>query len=264
MGAGLLLGLALLALLAPWLAPYGPTEGDLLRAKQPPFWLEGGSLAHPLGTDPLGQDILSRLIYGARVSLAVGFFGVLLAAGLGSFLGLLAGYYGGRLDAFLTAASNLVLSLPYLVLVIVLATVMGRSLFNVVLLFGVTGSTVFYRLVRGETLRIREMPYLEAARSLGGSDGHILWRHVLPNLAGPLLTLASFEMSAMVFYEAGLGFLGLSVPPEVPSWGNMLALGRQFLTVYPWMAVFPGLAIALTALAMNLLGEWLRRQVARH
>nr|WP_158539592.1 ABC transporter permease [Meiothermus sp. QL-1] len=254
--------LVLTALLAPWLAPHGPNEGDLLQAKRPPFWLEGGSLEYPLGTDPLGQDLLSRLIYGTRVSLTVGFFGVLLAASLGTLLGLLAGYFGGRVDALFTALNNLLLSVPYLVLVTVLAAVLGRSLFNVVLLFGVTGSPVFYRLVRGETLRIRALPYVEAAQSLGGSDAHILWRHVLPNLAGPLLTLASFEMSAMIFYEAGLGFLGLSVPPEVPSWGNMLALGRQFLAVYPWMAVFPGAAIALTALSMNLLGEWLRSRVA--
>jgi ABC-type dipeptide/oligopeptide/nickel transport system permease subunit len=128
----------------------------------------------------------------------------------------------------------------------------------VILLFGVSSSPIFYRLVRSEVLRIRALPYIEAARSLGGSDLLIIWRHILPNLAGPLIILATFEMSAMIFYEAGLGFLGLSVPPEIPSWGNMLAVGRQYLVVYPWMAVLPGLAIAITALAINLVGEWLR------
>ncbi|GIW31787.1 MAG: ABC transporter permease [Meiothermus sp.] len=257
-GATLLAMFVLVGVLAPFIAPYDPTDGDLLNAKLPPAWFAGGSQAHLLGTDALGQDILSRLVYGTRVSLTVGLFGVLLAGGIGTLLGLLAGYYGGRLDAVLTGLSNLILSIPYLILVVVVATVLGRSLLNVILLFGVSGSPVFYRLVRGEVLRIKAMPYVEAARGLGCSDARILWRHVLPNLAGPLLTLATFEMSAMIFYESGLGFLGLSVPPEVPSWGNMLALGRQFLAVYPWMAVLPGMAIALLALAINLLGEWLR------
>jgi len=258
----LLLGMVtLVAVLAPLLAPYAPTDGDLLNSKLPPAWQEGGDAAHWLGTDILGQDILTRLIYGTRVSLTVGLLGVLLAVGIGATLGLLAGYYGGRLDAVLTALSSLILSIPYLILVVVLATVLGRSLENVILLFGITGSPIFYRLVRGEVLRIKALPYLEAARSLGCSDGHILLRHIVPNLSGPLATLATFEMSAMIFYEAGLGFLGLSVPPEVPSWGSMLAMGRQFLGVYPWMAVLPGLAIALTALSINLLGEWLRKRL---
>jgi ABC-type dipeptide/oligopeptide/nickel transport system permease subunit len=247
-----------LAVLAPFLAPFSPTDGDLAQSNLPPAWQAGGSPTHLLGTDILGQDLLSRLIYGTRVSLTVGLFGVALAVLLGASTGLLAGYFGGRLDALLTAASNLVLSIPYLVLVVLLVTLLGRSLENVILLFGVSSSPIFYRLVRSEVLRIRALPYIEAARSLGGSDLLIIWRHILPNLAGPLIILATFETSAMIFYEAGLGFLGLSVPPEIPSWGNMLAVGRQYLVVYPWMAVLPGLAIAITALAINLVGEWLR------
>lgn len=257
-GAGLLILLVLIAIFAPFIAPHAPNDGDLMNAKLPPAWLEGGERSFLLGTDGLGQDLLSRIVYGTRVSLTVGFLGALLAVLIGATLGLIGGYYGGAVDTFVTSVTNLILSLPYLVLVIVLATVLGRSLVNVIVLFGVTDAPVFMRLVRGEVLRLKAQPFVEAARALGASDARVIAQHLLPNLMGPLVTLATFEASAMIFYEAGLGFLGLSVPPEVPSWGNMLALGRQTLTVYPWMSVFPGLAIAVTAFAINLLGEWLR------
>lgn len=257
-GACLLIIVILTAVFAPQIAPFGPAEGDLLDARQPPAWHEGGSTRHLLGTDQLGQDIFSRVVYGTRVSLTVGFFGVLLAASIGVSLGLLAGYFGGWVDTIITAFTNLLLSIPYLVLVIVIATILGRSLLNVVLLFGVTDSPIFIRFTRGEVLRIKRREYVEAAKGLGAGSGRIIPRHVLPNVLGPLVTLATFEMSAMIFYEAGLGFLGLSVPPQVPSWGNMLSIGRQFLTIFPWMAIYPGLAIAITALGMNLLGDWLR------
>jgi ABC-type dipeptide/oligopeptide/nickel transport system permease subunit len=261
LGAGLLLLMVLVAVFAPLVAPHSPYAGDLINANLPPAWHPGGSPAHLLGTDRLGQDLLSRIIYGTRVSLTVGFLGVLLALVLGVGLGLLAGYYGGRLDAILSGLTNLLLSVPYLVLVVVLASVLGRSLENVILLFGVTCSPIFFRLVRGEVLRLKALPYLEAAYSLGCSDGRIMLRHLLPNLLGPLATLATFEVSAMIFYEAGLGFLGLSVPPDVPSWGNMLALGRPHLGTHPWMVIFPGLAIALAAFSINLLGEWMRQRL---
>ncbi len=257
-GASIIVLLILLAIFAPLIAPHPPTEGSLDIAKLPPVWQLGGTSTHLLGTDALGQDILSRLMYGTRVSLVVGLGGVSLAVLIGASLGLIAGYRGGWLDALVTGLINLILSVPYLILVIVVASVLGRSLLNVVLLFGVTGAPVFARLVRGEVLRLRNQPYLEAARSLGCGDARIVLQHILPNLAGSLLTLAAFETSAMIFYEAGLGFLGLSVPPEVPSWGNMLALGRPLLLVYPWMALCPSLAIAFAALGVNLFGEWLR------
>ncbi|MDZ7706861.1 MAG: ABC transporter permease [Trueperaceae bacterium] len=246
------------ALFAPWVAPYGPSDADFLAARIPPAWHPEGSTAHLLGTDQLGQDLFSRIVYGARVSLLVGVLGVSVSLTIGVTLGLLAGYFGGWLDTVVTAFTNLLLSIPYLVLVIVIATILGRSLTNVILLFGVTSSPVFIRVTRGEVLRLRQLSYVEAARGLGASAGRIIPRHLLPNLIGPLATLATFETSAMIFYEAGLGFLGLSVPPQVPSWGNMLALGRRFLTTQPWMAIFPGLAIALTTLGINLLGDWLR------
>jgi ABC-type dipeptide/oligopeptide/nickel transport system permease subunit len=182
----------------------------------------------------------------------------MLAAGLGVTLGLLAGYLGGWVDTVITSAVNLLLSFPYLVLVIVIAAIFGRSLLNVILIFGITDSPIFVRLTRGEVLRIMKQEYVESARGLGATAGRIIFIHILPNLIGPLITVMTFEMSAMIFYESGLSFLGLSVPPEVPSWGNMLTLGRKFLNIYPWMAIYPGVAIAITALGVNLLGDWLR------
>jgi ABC-type dipeptide/oligopeptide/nickel transport system permease subunit len=263
-GALMLAAIVWVALFAPWLAPYGPTEGDFMSARLPPAWMEGGRGAHLLGTDQLGQDIFSRLLYGTRVSLLVGVLGALLALVIGLSCGLLAGYFGGWFDRLVTGLTNLLLSIPYLVLVIVIATVLGRSLTNVILLFGVTASPLFVRVARGEAMRLRQVAFVEAAVGLGAPPRRILLHHLLPNLAGPVLTLFTFEVSAMIFYESGLGFLGLSVPPDVPSWGNMLALGRQFLTIYPWLAIFPGLAIAVTALAINLVGDAVRDALDPH
>ncbi len=247
------------AIFAPVIAPHDPFQQNLRDSKLPPAWREGGSWDYPFGTDSLGHDILSRVIYGARVSLTVGFFGVLIAASLGMLIGAIAGYIGGRVDSVIMGVVNLILSLPYLLFVVFIASILGRSLINVILIFGITDSPIFARVTRGEVLRIRESGYVESAVSAGARSGRILFDHVLPNLMGALITLATFEMSRMIFYEAGLGFLGLSVPPnEYPTWGNMLAAGRKYLTSYPWIATFPGLAILFTSLGMNLLGDWLR------
>jgi ABC-type dipeptide/oligopeptide/nickel transport system permease subunit len=246
------------AVFAPVIAPHDPLDQNLRAAKMAPAWGEGGSWEYPLGTDVLGRDMLSRIIHGTRVSLTVGFFGVLIAGTLGLLAGLLAGYVGGRVDSVISGAVNLLLAVPYLVFVVVVAAILGRSLINVILIFGITDAPIFARVTRGEVLRIRESGYVESAVSIGARTPRILFEHILPNLIGPLITLATFEMSAMIFYEAGLSFLGLSVPPNVPSWGNMLSSGRQYLTIYPWIATFPGVAIAITALSMNLLGDWLR------
>lgn len=258
LGAVILVLLVLCALFAEQIAPHGPTDGSLDVSKLPPAWQAGGSWEYPLGTDQLGQDVFSRIIYGARVSLTVGFFGAALAVLIGVTAGLLAGYFGGKIDSAVMAGVNLMLSVPYLVLVIVVAAIFGRSLINVILIFGITDAPIFVRLTRGEVLRLKNEEYVQSAYALGASAPRIIVLHILPNLVGPLLTLATFEMSAMIFYEAGLSFLGLSVPPAVPSWGNMLTLGRRFLAIYPWMAIYPGLAVALTSLGVNLFGDWLR------
>ena len=258
-GLLLVLGLLLTAVFAPQLAPHDPLEQSLSNAKAPPVFSEGGTWDYPLGTDRLGRDVLSRIIFGARVSVTVGFFGAAIAVALGLVIGLIAGFVGGKLDKALMSLVDLVLSVPYLIVVIVVAAVLGRSLFNVVMLFGVTASPLFARTTRGEVLRLREAGFVSAARATGAKLPSILIRHIFPNLVGPLLTLATFEMSAMIFYEAGLSFLGLSVPPNIPSWGNMLDSGRRSLfTGLPWLSIFPGLAIAITGLSMNLLGDWLR------
>jgi len=257
-GLVMFLVVVLAAVFAPMISPYDPLKQNLRDAKIPPAWSEGGTWDHPLGTDNLGRDLLSRVIYGSRVSLTVGFIGVLIAGTLGLVFGAIAGYVGGRVDTLIMSVVNLILSLPYLLFVVVIASILGRSLLNVILIFGITDAPIFARVTRGEVLRIRESGYVESAISAGAGTGRIIFDHIIPNLIGPLITLATFEMSAMIFYEAGLGFLGLSVPPSVPSWGNMLAAGRKYLTSYPWIATWPGLAIVWTSLGMNLLGDWLR------
>jgi ABC-type dipeptide/oligopeptide/nickel transport system permease subunit len=255
----LLFGLVVFcAVCAPWLTRYDPLQQNLRESKLPPAWTAEGSSEHLFGTDNLGRDLFSRVLYGTRVSLTVGFFGVLIAASLGLLIGAVAGYVGGRVDSVIMGFVNLVLSLPYLLFVVFIAAILGRSLLNVILIFGITDSPIFARVTRGEVLRIRSSGYVESAVSAGARAGRIVFDHILPNLIGPLITLATFEMSAMIFYEAGLGFLGLSVPPSVPSWGNMLSAGRKYLTSYPWITTFPGLAIMFTSLGMNLLGDWLR------
>ena len=261
---GGMLGLALFALLvimaifAEQIAPHDPTAQNLRVSKMPPAWTAEGSWEYPLGTDNLGRDLWSRIVYGSRVSLTVGFFGVLIASGIGLAAGLIAGYVGGRVDTIIMGVVNVLLGLPYLLFVVVIAAILGRSLLNVILIFGITDTPIFVRVARGEVLRLRESVYVQAAHSIGTRGRRILWTHILPNMLAPIITVATFEMSAMIFYEAGLGFLGLSVPPRIPSWGNMLATGRQYLTTQPWIATFPGIAIMVTSLAMNLVGDWLR------
>ncbi len=246
------------AVFAPVVSTYPPLEQNLRDSKQPPAWYAEGSWDHPFGTDNLGRDIYSRVIYGARVSLTVGFFGVMIAGTLGLLIGSIAGFSGGRTDSTIMGVINLILALPYLLFVVFIAAILGRSLINVILIFGITDSPIFARVTRGEVLRMRQSGYVESAIAAGAKTPRIIFDHIMPNLIGPLITLATFEMSAMIFYEAGLGFLGLSVPPSVPSWGNMLAAGRGYLTTAPWLSPFPGLALVWTAVGLNLLGDWLR------
>jgi peptide/nickel transport system permease protein len=259
-----LLGLAviaasvLLAAIAPALAPADPVKHDLLERLTPPAWMDGGSWHHPLGTDTLGRDVVSRLLYGARVSLVVGFSAVVLAGGLGVALGLVAGYYGGRLDAVLMRLGDVQLAFPALVLAIAVLAVVGSGLGNVVLVLGVTGWVTYARIARGETLSLRHREFVEGARALGARDVAILWRHVLPNVLPSISVVATFSVARTIIAEASLSFLGLGIPPPAPSWGAMLDEGRNYLTTGWWLALFPGLAILAVVLGINVVGDWLR------
>jgi ABC-type dipeptide/oligopeptide/nickel transport system permease subunit len=258
-GGVLLLIPVICAVGAGVLAPHDPLEQDLSVAQQPPVWMDGGSWSYPLGTDFVGRDILSRIIYGARVSLIVGLGGTLLALVIGVPLGLLAGFYGRWLETAIMGVAEVVLSLPYIVLVVFLVGILGPSLLNIILIFGIIDSPLFARVTRGEVLRLRDSEFIEAARALGAGDRFILWKHIGRNIVGVLVTVATFEVAQMILLEAGLGFLGLGVPPTVPSWGNMVAEGRDYLASSWWLATFAGLAILVTTLGINLVGDWIRQ-----
>jgi peptide/nickel transport system permease protein len=249
---------AALATLAPALAPADPVHNDLLARLTPPAWMAGGSWAHPLGTDTLGRDVVSRLLYGARVSLIVGVSAVVLAGVLGVLLGLVSGYYGGRLDDTLMRLGDVQLAFPALVLAIAVLAVVGSGLGNVVLVLGVTGWVTYARIARGETLSLRHREFVEGARALGARDAEILWRHVLPNVLPSITVVATFSVARTIIAEASLSFLGLGIPPPAPSWGAMLDEGRNYLTTGWWLALFPGLAILAVVLGINVVGDWLR------
>jgi peptide/nickel transport system permease protein len=249
---------AALAALAPVLAPTDPLKNDLLNRLTPPMWMDGGSGEHPLGTDTLGRDIVSRLLYGARVSLLVGFAAVIVAGAFGVLAGLVAGYYGGRLDDALMRVGDVQLAFPVLVLAIAVLSVLGASLANVIVVLGVTGWVTYARIARAETLSLRGREFVEGARALGARDAGILWRHVLPNVLPPITVVATFSVARTIIAEASLSFLGLGIPPPAPSWGAMLDEGRNYLTTGWWLALFPGLAILALVLGINLVGDWLR------
>jgi peptide/nickel transport system permease protein len=247
-----------LAALAPVLAPADPVRNSLLDRLTPPAWVQGGSANRPLGTDTLGRDVTSRLLYGARVSLVVGFSAVLLAGAVGVALGLLAGYYRGRLDDVLMRLGDIQLAFPVLVLAVAVLAVLGASLLNVVLVLGATGWITYARVVRGEVLSLREREFVAAARALGAGDGHILVKHLLPNVLPPITVVATFSVARTIIAEASLSFLGLGIPAPDPSWGAMLDEGRNYITTGWWLALFPGLAILVLVLGINLVGDWLR------
>jgi peptide/nickel transport system permease protein len=246
------------ALVAPALAPADPVRNDLLARLTPPAWLPGGSWEHPLGTDTLGRDVVSRLLYGARVSLIVGLSAVVVAGVLGLALGLVAGYYGGRLDDGLMRLGDVQLAFPALVLAVAVLAVVGSGLGTIVLVLGVTGWVTYARIARGEALSLRHREFVEGARALGAGDMAILWRHVLPNVLPPITVVATFSIARTIIAEASLSFLGLGLPPPAPSWGAMLDEGRNYLTTGWWLALFPGLAILVVVLGINVIGDWLR------
>ena len=246
------------AILAPMLSPADPLRNDLLERLTPPMWSAGGSAAHPLGTDTLGRDVLSRLLYGARVSLLVGLTTVLISGVFGVALGVLGGFYGGWLDDVFMRAGDVQLAFPVLLLGVALLSVLGPGLGNLILVLALSGWITYARIVRGETLSLKHREFVEAARALGALDGRLIWRHVLPNVWAPIAVVATFSVARTIIAEASLSFLGLGVPAPSPSWGAMLDEGRNYITTGWWLALFPGTAILLVVLVINLVGDWLR------
>ena len=253
---GTLVALVLIAAsLANVLSPHPYAEQQLSRALRPPAWLVGGDLAYPLGTDHLGRDLLSRILFGARTSLEVGLGALAIAAALGIFLGLVAGYFGGWVDDVLMRLVDVQLAFPPLFLLIAIMAAIGQSLLNVIVVLGLVSWVQFARVVRGSTLSLKQREFVTAARALGAKDDRILLRHVLPNVLPPLIVIATVTASSFILAEAALSFLGLGVQPPTPAWGSMLAEGREVFRTAWWNAVFPGLAILLTVLGINLLGD---------
>jgi peptide/nickel transport system permease protein len=222
------------------------------------MWAQGGSSRHPLGTDTLGRDVLSRLLHGARISLIVGLAAVLVAGVVGGGLGLVAGYRGGWADDLLMRLGDIQLAFPVLLLGVAVIAVLGASLTNMILVLGASGWVTYARIARGETLSLKERDFVAAARALGAPARHVVARHLLPNVLPPLLVVTTFSVARTIIAEASLSFLGLGLPPPTPSWGAMLDEGRNYITTGWWLALFPGLAILLLVLAINLCGDWLR------
>jgi peptide/nickel transport system permease protein len=247
--------LLLLAAFAPWLAPHSPMEGNLMERLMPPAWQDGGEWRHVLGTDVLGRDILSRLIYGARVSLAVCALTILLAGGVGSLLGIVAGYFGGAVDSVIMRIVDLAISIPMILLALLFGVLFGPSFGNIVIIISLVLWSQFARMARGETLKIKSNDYIDLARSAGASSLRIMFEHVLPNVAGSLIVLATLQVGTVIIMEASLSFLGVGVPPPLPAWGSMIAEGRSYVVSAWWLCIFPGLAVLLTVLSANILGD---------
>ena len=245
------------ALFAPLLAPHDFRDQQLPKVLLPPFWQPRADPAYPLGTDHLGRDLLSRIIFGARTSLLVGGGGVLIAGTLGISLGLLAGYFGQAVDDVIMRLVDVQLSFPPIFLVIAIMAVIGQSLLNVVLVLGLVTWVQFARVVRGATLSVKEKDFVEGARAAGAGHARILVRHILPNILPPVVVIATVNVSTLILAEAALSFLGLGVQPPTPAWGTMLAEGREVFRIAWWTAVFPGLAIVITVVGVNLLGDGL-------
>ena len=254
LSAAALVVILLAAVFAERLAPFSPNAQDITKRLQAP----GLDSSHILGTDEVGRDILSRLIYGARVSLLVGVIAVGLSCPLGVLVGLIAGYAGRRVDSVLMRITDIQLAIPTILLAIAVVAVLGPGLGNVILTLSVTGWTLYARLVRGETLVVKGRDFVQAARAAGAGDARIMARHVLPNVFSPVIVVAVFAVANMIVLEATLSFLGLGVEPSVVTWGRMLNGGRLYLSTAWWLTAFPGLAIFVTVLAVNLLGDHLR------
>lgn len=256
-GLVIILVLVLMAIFAPFVAPYDPTIGSLGDRLTPPSWQEGGSSAHILGTDVLGRDTLSRLIYGGRTSLAVAVIAILVAGSMGSLLGIAAGYLGGWVDIIIMRVVDLAFSFPTILLAMVLAVVFEPSFFNIILVISLVLWAEYARMARGETLRVKEMDFVALAQVAGISKVRIMLRHILPNVASSLIVLATLQVGIVIILESSLSFLGVGIPPPTPDWGSMIAEGRSYVVSAWWLSVVPGVAIVVTVLSFNLLGDTL-------
>ena len=250
-----------LAIFADWMSPHNPNEQVLEQRLMPPAWLEGGSRQHLLGTDHLGRDILSRVIFGSRISLIVGILAVIISGLLGVGAGLMAGFYGRRLDVTIMRFVDIQLAFPFILLALAVIGVLGPGLRNVILVLGVAGWMVYARVVRAQVLSVREREFVEAARAVGASDLRIIRRHVLPNTLAPVIIVGTFAVATCIITEASLTFFGLGVEATIPTWGSMLSDGRAYMGTAWWLTTFPGLAMMLTVLSINLIGDWLREYI---
>jgi peptide/nickel transport system permease protein len=256
-GAAVLVGAFLVAWLAPHLAPMDPDGQDIIHRLLPPMAMSTGHRFW-LGTDQLGRDLLSRVIFGSRISLLVGFSAVVLSAAFGTIVGVWSGYFGRLWDDLLMRITDVQLAFPSILLSLAIVAVVGAGVRNLTAVLAISGWVGYARVTRSRVLTIRQQEYIEAARTLGAADQRIIFRHVVPNVIPSMLTIASFSLGGMITAEAALTFLGLGIPSNIPSWGGMLTDGAQYLSVAWWLATFPGAAIMLTVLASNLIGEWLQ------
>jgi ABC-type dipeptide/oligopeptide/nickel transport system permease subunit len=257
-GALILLVVIGAAVAAPYVAPHDPMRQSLLRRFTPPVWVSGGNSAYVLGTDQVGRDILSRIIYGARISLVVGVSAVVVSLVVGVTLGLLSGFLRGRVDAVVMTVVDVTLSFPPLLLALAFVAALGPSLLTIIVVLGLTGWERYTRVVRAEVLALREKDFVEAARAMGASPLRMILRHLLPNTFSSIIVMSTLQVAQAILQEAALSFLGVGTGSAHPTWGQMITLGRDFVTVAWWLATFPGLAILLTVLAINLVGDRLR------
>lgn len=254
----ILTAVILLGLFGPYIAPHDPLESNLMDSHTPPFFQKEGTTKYLLGTDHMGRDILSRLIGGARISIMVGFTVVFIAGSIGTIFAMMAGYLRGWWDSVLMRVTDTFLSLPFLMIAIVMSAVLGPSIRNIIIVLAVMGWAGYARVLRAEVLRVREADFVRLAVTAGCSKARILFKHILPNILNTLIVLATLQLGVTIIAEASLSFLGMGVPPPNPAWGLMLAQGKDYITYSWWLCVWPGLAIMLTVLACNLLGDWLR------
>jgi peptide/nickel transport system permease protein len=263
-GLAMVVFMVSLALLAPLISPQDPLDQDLHARLKPPFWEEKTDPRFKLGTDQVGRDLLSRMIYGSQISLSVGFLTMTFSALVGITLGILAGFYRGVLDSIVSNAVNIMMSFPYILLAISVMAAAGPGYKNLVMVLGLTGWPIYTRLVRAEVIELKSRDFVTAARALGGRNSGVILKHILPNLASSIIVLATFELARMIIRESFLSFLGLGIPPPMASWGGMLAEGRSYMLGLWWLAAIPGSAIFFTTLGINLMGDGLRDWLDPH